>query len=919
MINLDSWLTKAFHEWKGETFSPFQWQRRAFHDLINGKLPTAVEIPTGSGKTIILVLWTLALAAQKLRNMPITLPKRLIWVVHRRTVVDQTTDVAQEIQRLIEKSAAGSPWTDVRTVLSNEYAYPLSGVPPLLVSTIRGALAEDPTWRVDPVRPAIIIGTVDKLGSRLLFQGYGDGRWARSFHAGLLATDTWWVLDEAHLVPAFSENLRKVEGERHKELLLESTESLAFKPLQVTHVSATLSAGSKGHIWRVLPDDNDPLIAERTNANKTVYRVKEWGSRAPSAEQLSQFVHTLAAGSDESRKKLRMEPDSGRRVVVFVQSPELAAAVATNLIDLGYEPGVTLGLLTGQLRGYERDRLAESLIFGYFKQAKDSDDGKPHILVCTSAGEVGVDFNADHALIESCYLDALIQRLGRVNRYGKTKSTVWLFEAPQRPIDKRAESVESSGQVNEEDETEEMETEGAEGNGNGAEGPEAQVDRIERGIPSVSNLLSALGKPKKGVGAIASPSGLIGIWAKRDTKLLPTPPTFAQIDDDVLSLFSATSFDEQPASIPLDLYLHGERRDPPDVSVIWRAELDLLSHNDIEPIALGQAIDRMGVLQGEMLRLPLNKFLKWLGSKTNEGANFTILVRQRGVWISGTPRKMFRAMEEQRTNDVLVVLPLAIGGLGRFGEFSPGSDERVADVFDLAAPGVYRAVEVDEELLGLDKETGEWSAAGVGSLDRSGKLGLGESGESFLRFRFDWRRMAGRGYFSLIAEERLSLVDHHRRTMRAAELILSKIALPKREASSIKHGTGHHDDGKHHPLWQRAVGGSEQEPLAKAPRINGRALRGYRHELGSLLTIAITDDDLALHFVAVHHGWGRPHFLPKHYDVMRYTEQQNLEAAAMQLERFRKLEEQYGRWTLAYLEALIKTADIYGSLRESHD
>src|SRR6266705_6648901 len=97
--SLDAWLDAAFLQWSSGSFSPFKWQRRAFHDLIAGKLPEAVDVPTGCGKTSILALWILAYAAQKLRNSQSKLPRRLVWVVHRRTVVDQTTEVARDVQR----------------------------------------------------------------------------------------------------------------------------------------------------------------------------------------------------------------------------------------------------------------------------------------------------------------------------------------------------------------------------------------------------------------------------------------------------------------------------------------------------------------------------------------------------------------------------------------------------------------------------------------------------------------------------------------------------------------------------------------------------------------------------------------------------------------------------------------------------
>ena len=45
------------------------------------------------------------------------------------------------------------------------------------LSPLRGQRTLDTSWRSDPSRPAIVIGTVDVIGSRLLFSAYGrEGR-----------------------------------------------------------------------------------------------------------------------------------------------------------------------------------------------------------------------------------------------------------------------------------------------------------------------------------------------------------------------------------------------------------------------------------------------------------------------------------------------------------------------------------------------------------------------------------------------------------------------------------------------------------------------------------------------------------------------------------------------------------------------
>jgi CRISPR-associated endonuclease/helicase Cas3 len=116
--------------------------------------------------------------------------------------------------------------------------------------------------------------------------------------------------------------------------------------------------------------------------------------------------------------------------------------------------------------------------------------------------------------------------------------------------------------------------------------------------------------------------------------------------------------------------------------------------------------------------------------------------------------------------------------------------------------------------------------------------------------------------------------------------------------------------------------------LAKSGR-GGRikALEGYRHEFGSLLDLLneqsecrkefnqLTGDqqDLVLHLIAAHHGRARPHFaLDEAFDPEHPIEEADKIAREVP-RRFARLQRKYGRWGLAYLESLVRAADILAS------
>ena len=98
--------------------------------------------------------------------------------------------------------------------------------------------------------------------------------------------------------------------------------------------------------------------------------------------------------------------------------------------------GKQVQLLTGTLRGKERDELAETdpTFARFMPEPKVTPQPGTVYLVCTSAGEVGVDISADHMVCDLSTLDSMAQRFGRVNRRGEGDADIdVVYEADPDP------------------------------------------------------------------------------------------------------------------------------------------------------------------------------------------------------------------------------------------------------------------------------------------------------------------------------------------------------------------------------------------------------------------------------------------------------------------------------------------------------
>ncbi|WP_019022503.1 type I-U CRISPR-associated helicase/endonuclease Cas3 [Thioalkalivibrio sp. ALE23] len=374
--------------------SPYPWQRRCFARLLDGEIPDELALPTGTGKTSVVPLYLLALAA----GAP--LPRRLVYVVDRRAIVDQTTaQLRTWIDALAEMNEA-------REALEEKAAFRHPDAGPVAIGTLRGGLMDSGEWRLDPARPAVLVGTVDMIGSRLLFSGYGDGRSRRALHAGLLGVDTTVVLDESHLSPAFAQTLRQVE-------------QLQERPTRHGFRAMTMSATPRevGEATLESADEADPVLGRRLRAVKRLHLRKVEGK--------AQWRETMVSHA--------LARETGK-TLLFTRSAQEAQRLHHDLLKaLGTDSGDRVGLFTGTLRGAEREALTDSPLWKCFSEPDtEPPGGDPVYLVATAAAEVGVDLDADDMIMDLAPLDTVIQRLGRLNRAGShSDSGVTIVYTPE--------------------------------------------------------------------------------------------------------------------------------------------------------------------------------------------------------------------------------------------------------------------------------------------------------------------------------------------------------------------------------------------------------------------------------------------------------------------------------------------------------
>ncbi|NMF96138.1 type I-U CRISPR-associated helicase/endonuclease Cas3 [Aromatoleum toluolicum] len=852
---------------------PSIWQRAAYDAFVAGTLPRYIKVPTAGGKTAILAIFLAALATQA-GTQRITLPRRLALVVNRRSLVDQSSALAAKLADIVRGGTLPA-LSDALATLSPR------GIP-LSVSTLRGALADNGDWAIDPATPALILGTPDMIGSRLLFRGYGVGRSRAATHAGLLGIDTLVVHDEAHLAPVFSSVLREIEV-----LARRSADAVGRPPLHVVEMTATPDPHSDvGQILECRVSD-DPALARRMRAGKAL-TIIDVSTNATKGKPAARVLDMLA-------EQALAHKNACKAVALFVHRPEAANHLTGRLLQGGV-PLDRIVTLTGTQRASEREHLIHSPAFMRFSPERPDEGAPTAYFICTSAGEIGLDIDADIGLLDLVTLDRFIQRAGRINRRGCSSGELTLVHAC------------------------------------GEELGDALTERSRTAL----RLLDGL--PHVPAGRDASPIALTQLTEHpRYREAVPAVPPRRSLEPSILTQWSMTALRLDALRVPPpDIFLHGLDDEDHDVDLVWRTL-------PADTAQLTDWLEAWPVLAHERAKLPLHKardlieaVLKRAGHDDHRHRAVLVLdsqgrvVEHEPVTTDRSLRGLMRLVVPGRT----VIIRDELGGLSPAG--LPDIDS-IAPVVDVSAEGRGEMLTLICSV-GLADGAMQWSHVGehaeslpalVAMIRPDHEIAFAEElvlPVSDLMTRDDstvhrrarvWlhtRQVSGPDAGDLASLNRCdrTLIDHLELAHKAAHRLLQHIDLPPMLATAVATAAAHHDVGKQEPRWQAALGNpTPAVPLAKSrrPVFDVRLNDGYRHELGSVVMLGEQVGMLERHLIAAHHGWARPGFTEK-----ARTKPGCSSIADRVAKSFAKLNEHFGPWGLAYLEAMVKSADVLAEL-----
>jgi CRISPR-associated endonuclease/helicase Cas3 len=390
--DFSEWFGRFASRPGGAPWTPREWQvALAGDDEPRSRL---VRIPTGYGKTLgVLAAW----AYHRLERNDERWPRRLVWTLPMRVLVEQTAD---EVRQCLERlELLWQPGADHRGKVG--------------VHLLMGGADAGGEWNLYPEECAVFVATQDMALSRALNRGYASPRARWPMELGLLSHDVLWVLDEVQLMDvglATTAQLQSFFDDDHAA-------GRSLRPRLSWWMSATLqpewlkSVDTEGHhpSWTASPTKLTPgALGEGLAVIPKQLEVREVAATAH--DELAKAVR-------EAHERAPSDGEHGRITLVVCNTVERARRTYEALEKLGVTKD--LRLVHSRFRPHERAAWKRE-----FLGREACKPGVDRILVATQVVEAGVDISATTLVTELSPWSSLVQRFGRCARYGGAGSVV---------------------------------------------------------------------------------------------------------------------------------------------------------------------------------------------------------------------------------------------------------------------------------------------------------------------------------------------------------------------------------------------------------------------------------------------------------------------------------------------------------------
>ena len=354
---------------------PRPWQRALADDShFRSRL---IRIPTGLGKTEgVLTAWSFHRILRRDQRWP----RRLVWCLPMRVLVEQTAEVARGLTLAMPEERRPSVYLAMGGEDSGE-------------------------WFLHPETEAIIVGTQDMLLSRSLNRGYATprARWPMEF--GLLNQDTLWVMDEVQLMDVGLATSAQLQAYRDQDA------ATHLRPCQTWWMSATLQPDWLRSVDTVQSHRSwveNPCEVPAEHRTGGLWNISK----------LARILNNIAPNDHagfatqilEEHAKLS-DGEFGKITLVVCNTVERACDTFDALQVKGRMKG--LELVHSRFRPAEREEWRER-----FLSRSACRSGVDRIIVATQVVEAGVDISCGCLITELAPWPSLVQRFGRCARYG---------------------------------------------------------------------------------------------------------------------------------------------------------------------------------------------------------------------------------------------------------------------------------------------------------------------------------------------------------------------------------------------------------------------------------------------------------------------------------------------------------------------